>query len=296
MAQAIRKSILPKSFDEVLDDFLPRNKTSQQSESLEKVPIVSIDEAVKPLASIVADINEMVAQVKEKCTQPKDGLKPDESAAIMLYTLKWTSRDTSFYRILNKQLQLEDHDKLKPWYLYLKLFITSLDKLPTQSQTIYRGIQCNLIDQYPQEKEFVWWAFSSCTTSIHVLQDDLFLGKTGDRTLFTIDSNSGKDLRNHSFFPTEDEILLVAARKFRVISSLDSGNGLFIIQLKEIESDYPLLGHPLKKFLPNLPNNKLPFESKDHSEQNQQSSSSKMPGLPPSPFHNLPGKPPRLPF
>lgn len=296
MARDQRKSILPKSFDEVLDDFLPEDKTSQQSESLENVPIVSIEEAVKPLVSLVPDINEMVVQVKEKCTRPKDGLKPDESAAIMLYTLEWTSREKSFYRILNKQLHSEDHDKLKPWYLYLKLFITSLEKLPTQSQTIYRGTKRNMIDQYPQGKEFVWWAFSSCTTSIHVLQCETFLGKTGDRTLFTINSESGKDIRNHSFFSTEDEMLLVAARKFRVVSSLDSGNGLFIIQLKEIESDYPLLGHPFKKILPNLPNNKFPFQRNDDSQKTQQSSSPKMPGLPPFPFPNLPGKPPRLPF
>ena len=237
----------------------------------------------------------MVLRVKEKCNKPKDGLTPNESGAIMLYTLEWTSRDKSFYRILNKQLQSEDDDKIKPWSLYLKLFIMSLEKLPAQTQTIYRGIKRNMSDQYPQGKEFVWWAFSSCTTSIHVLQSEQFLGKTGDRTLFTIDCESGKDIRNHSFFSTEDEMLLIAARKFQVVSSLDSGNGLFIIQLQEIESDYPLLGPPLKKLLPNASNNRPSFERNDGSEKNQQFSSPKMPGLPSFPTQKLP-KPPGFPF
>ncbi|CAF4693011.1 unnamed protein product, partial [Rotaria sp. Silwood2] len=53
---------------------------------------------------------------------------------------------------------------------------------------------------------------------------------------------SGKEIRQHSFFPTEDEVLLIAARKFQVVSCLDSGNDLFIIQLKEVDPATPLLG------------------------------------------------------
>ncbi|CAF1536537.1 unnamed protein product, partial [Rotaria sordida] len=41
--------------------------------------------------------------------------------------------------------------------------------------------------------------------------------------------------------PTEDEILLLPARQFKVKSCLDSGNELYIIQLKEICPPHPLL-------------------------------------------------------
>ena len=296
MVEDRRKSILPQSFNEVLEDFIPKKITNKQRISFESIPIVSLEESVKSLESLVPDINQMVIQVKDKCDKPKDGLTSNESGSIMLYTLEWTSREKSFYRILNKQLQKEDDEQLKPWSLYLKLFVTSLEKLPTQSETIYRGIKRNMIDQYSQGKEFVWWAFSSCTKSLHVLENEQFLGKTGDRTLFAINSLSGKDIRNHSFFSTEDEILLIAARKFQVVSSLDSGNGLLIIQLKEIESDYPLLGSPLKKFLPNPSNIKSPFERTQDSAKNQESALPKLPGPPPFPPPKLPGKPPRLPF
>jgi hypothetical protein len=67
------------------------------------------------------------------------------------------------------------------------------------------------------------------------------LGKKGDRTLFTINCYSGKNIRNHSYFEKEDEILLLAARQFKVASTLNSGNGLHIIQIDEIEPEYPLL-------------------------------------------------------
>ncbi|CAF2931274.1 unnamed protein product [Rotaria sp. Silwood2] len=49
---------------------------------------------------------------------------------------------------------------------------------------------------------------------------------------------TAKDIKNHSFIPDEEEILLLPARKLRVESCLDSGNGLHIVQLEEIKSDY----------------------------------------------------------
>ncbi|CAF4670888.1 unnamed protein product [Rotaria sp. Silwood1] len=59
--------------------------------------------------------------------------------------------------------------------------------------------------------------------------------------MFTIECNSGKDIRNYSFFPNEDEILLPAATQFKVVGCLDQGPTLRVIQLKEIESSIPLI-------------------------------------------------------
>ena len=87
----------------------------------------------------------------------------------------------------------------------------------------------------------MWWGFSSCTRSLQVLEAEQFLGKTGDRTLFNINCYSGKNIRNHSYFEREDEVLLFPARQFKVVSFLNSGNGLHIIQIDEIEPEYPLL-------------------------------------------------------
>ena len=37
------------------------------------------------------------------------------------------------------------------------------------------------------------------------------LDRDGPRTLFIIDCESGRDIRRHSFFPSTDELLLMAA-------------------------------------------------------------------------------------
>jgi hypothetical protein len=99
----------------------------------------------------------------------------------------------------------------------------------------------DLIKDYPVDKTFVWWAFSSCTDSIGTLENEAFFGQSGTRTLFTIECSTGKNIRNHSIFPTENEVLLIAARQFKVISHLNAGNDLHIIQIKEIQPPFPFI-------------------------------------------------------
>jgi hypothetical protein len=207
----------------------------------EKMPLVTLDEAVNPIVSYVPEVKRMVWTVKQNCASPADGLTTDQSASIMLYSFEWTPREDSFYIVFNKVLRAEDRNKLKPWFLYLKLLVTSLSKLPSNHRTVYRGVKQDLHHLYPEGSICVWWAFSSCTSSVKVLQSEEFLGKTGSRTMFNIECHSSKDIRRHSFYSTENEVLLLAGRQFQVDSCLDSGNGLHIVQLKEIEPPFPLL-------------------------------------------------------
>jgi hypothetical protein len=111
----------------------------------------------------------------------------------------------------------------------------------TLTHPVYRGVKVNLINEYQKGETVVWWGFSSCTTSIDTLQSDHFLGKTGTRTIFVIECYSGKDIRKHSCYPKEGEMLLLAATQLRVVSRLDQDNGLHLIQLQETQPPFPLL-------------------------------------------------------
>jgi hypothetical protein len=128
--------------------------------------------------------------------------------------------------------------------LYLRLVITALHKLPSTRHTVYRGVKSDLTAQYRQGDTIVWWGFSSCTLSIETLNNERFLGKSGIRTLFNIECDSGKNIRSHSFYADEDEVLLLPARQFKVIGCLDQGNGLQIVQLKETQPKFPLIKLP----------------------------------------------------
>ncbi|CAM2727446.1 unnamed protein product [Rotaria socialis] len=210
-------------------------------EGYENMPLVTLEEAVQPLAGIVPKVKRNVKIVKQNCQQPKDGLTIDQSASIMLYTYESTPHEDSLYVKLNEILRSEQRQNLIPWFRYLRLILTALACLPSECCSVFRGIRNNSSTDYPEGKSFVWWGFSSCTSSVNVLENALFFGKTGKRTLFEIKSITAKDIRKHSFMPGEDELLLLPARKFQVKSCLNCGNELHIVQLIEVTPEYELL-------------------------------------------------------
>ncbi|CAF1548775.1 unnamed protein product, partial [Rotaria sp. Silwood1] len=56
----------------------------------EKMPLVSLEEAVAPLVSILPEVQHYASVAKQQCkTVPADGLTRDESASIILYTMDW---------------------------------------------------------------------------------------------------------------------------------------------------------------------------------------------------------------
>ena len=85
---------------------------------------------------------------------------------------------------------------------------------------------------------------SSCTASLEVLEAPNYLGKSGARTIFSIQTNSGRDIRGHSYFQHEDEIVLPPGLYFRVIGCLNPAEDLHVIQLREIPPPYPMLAEP----------------------------------------------------
>jgi hypothetical protein len=210
-------------------------------QGFDKMPVVSLETAVLPLVSLVSDVEQMVWIAKQNCTNPQDGLTSDESASIMLYTLEWEPYETSFYVIFNAALRAASREELKPWFSYLRLITSALEKLPSTHQFVYRGVKVDLSDHYRPGSKVVWWGFSSCAVSIDTLSNERFLGKNGTRTFFTIECNSGKNIRSHSYYENEDEVLLLPARQFEVIACLDQGNGLQIIQLKEVDPKFALI-------------------------------------------------------
>ena len=254
-----------------------------------KMPVVSLEEAVKSLVDIVPEIERNAYFAKESCQEPEDGLTSNESASIMLYTFESKPHENSLYVILNTTLRSPQREELlEPWLLYLRLVVTALTHLPSQHRFVNRGVKEDLRPQYPIGRSIVWWGFSSCTTSIAVLECEHFFGKSGTRTLFQIECHSGKDVKNHSSMQHEDEILLLPARQFMVTSCLDSGNGLHIIQLKETEPRFPLL-EPVS-----LPTRALPHAKNEASSSGAQKPISPKPLEATEPKYHLP-EPAKLP-
>ncbi|CAF0902676.1 unnamed protein product [Adineta steineri] len=212
----------------------------------ENVTVKSLEDACEPIKDLFDDqLKQFIIIAKMNSSDPEDKLTQDESASVHLYTMEWAKHDNSLYMKLNQILRLADRSKLTPWFKYLKLFLTAFFKLPPSKDTlVWRGVREDLSAIYPKGKEFAWWAFSSCSASIDVLESPNYLGKSGTRTIFSIQTNRGKLIRAHSYFDNEDEILLPPGIYLKVVGCLNPATDLHIIHLQEIEPPYKMLADP----------------------------------------------------
>ena len=211
-------------------------RTPAQLFNLEGLPIVSLEESLPGLDEIIPDIQRDVYIAKRNCENPAaDGLTLDESAAIMIFTMETSPPETCLRSILNRDLRSESRFALKKWRPYLKLLLNALNKLPPYKGTVWRGVLLDLSDQYQTGARGIWWGVLSTTSNMSVLESEHILGKHGSRTLFSIDCKRGKSIRNHSCFQEEEEVLLLPGFQFEVKNKIHAGNGLRIVNLREVD-------------------------------------------------------------
>ena len=129
-------------------------------------------------------------------------LNADQIAAVQFYT-----QESVFYPILNTRLRDRDRTLVSPFLPFIKLLLSALYTLPRQSVVVFRGVKKNLLTTFPEGKGKVWWSFSSTTRSLKVLENEMFVGKKGDRTMFHISTTAAIDIGPYSAFPNEQELV-----------------------------------------------------------------------------------------
>lgn len=185
------------------------------------------------LAGIVSMCMEFAAKLLKS---ENNGLTLDEIAAINLYTA-----ESSFYSILNARMMNSNRDLLEPFLPYIRLLLKGLYKLPTTgTTTLYRGIRKDLMHVYKPGFEFPWWAFTSTTDRIDIVEQFLSSGEQ-QGTLFAIKVFSGVDISRYSYTPAECEILLLPGTRLRVKSVVASRR---IVQLEEVPHANPIEDFP----------------------------------------------------
>jgi len=211
-------------------------------------PLLPLAKACAPLNKILHNLSFYVQKAMDETPEePPDGLTIDESAAIRLYTIEWDRPHRSLYSMLNFNLKKANRDDLLPYFKYLKLFLTALVKLPCVPQlTAWRGVTQNLSADFPPGTQVTWWAFSSCTTEMTVLENNMYLGNQGSRTLFSVEAINGRTIKAHSHFVTEDELLLLPGTHMIVQSQLSPATDLHIIHLKQVIPDLVLVEPPFE--------------------------------------------------
>ncbi|CAF3438188.1 unnamed protein product [Rotaria socialis] len=116
----------------------------------------------------------------------------------------------------------------------------------TPPSTVWRGVTKDLSAQFPPATPVTWWSFTSCTTTLTVLENNMYLGDTGNRTLFSVEAINGRSIRAHSHFNSEDEVLLLPGTQMVVQSRLKPAPDLHIIQLKQVIPEEVLFEPPFE--------------------------------------------------
>ncbi|CAF3494874.1 unnamed protein product [Rotaria sp. Silwood1] len=188
------------------------------------------------LESLLSNIDQLYTRIKlseELCRNSSThNLTKDESAAIYLYTDEHVKQ--SLHNELNKALRSKNQTMMGPWFGYLKLFNTGLEKLPTVKGKVWRGISINIADNLKENQDIIWGCFSSCSSSIHVIKPYL----DNKAMLCSIETISGKNIRGYTRCIKDDEVLLLPGIHLRVKKiGYDSSIRQRVIQLVEIADE-----------------------------------------------------------
>ncbi|CAF2972434.1 unnamed protein product [Rotaria sp. Silwood2] len=229
-----KKSRFTDLEDEPVDRLLPPIRGYQDQ------PLVSLTEAIQPVSNYFDEIKNNVMIALRNSQNPADGLTQEESSSIHLYTMQF-DEGPSLYELLNQSLRAENRQNLKPWFPYLRLFCTALNKLPSQSKRVWCGVHgVDLSVKYQKGTIFAWWGVTSCMNDMKALESSQLLGTQGQRTFFSIECINGKSVSEHSFFKTSEETILMPGSYFEVIDQLHSITELHIIGLKEVTTSMTL--------------------------------------------------------
>jgi hypothetical protein len=192
----------------------------------EDSPLLTLEEALEKIIPSIPHAMGYIATAKEKYNRHSDLLTRDESAAIYLYSMP-----TSFFSRLNETLRAENRHALKPWFAFLKLFITALEKLPPTKATVWRGVNYDDTLSFVDNDIHIWWSINSCSMALNIVER--FLGDSG--TVFAIDAIHCKDISAFSAIQDEQEVVLMpGTRVRRRHESLNFNDRLFILHLEEI--------------------------------------------------------------
>jgi hypothetical protein len=194
--------------------------------------LVPLEKALEHVISENPEYRQIIQDAKSNCYYPSEhNLTRDESAAILLYTME--TGEESFYSTLNETLRMQDRKLVVPWFPFLELFDTALNKLPTVKGNIWRGITGDFSESYKPGQVITWWNFSSCSSELSVVQN--FVRSEKKSTLFMIDARNGRNIARYTKFPDENEILLPMGTKLLVRSKGLTSELLDVIHLVETE-------------------------------------------------------------
>mmetsp|Transcript_111935 Transcript_111935/g.215532 ORF Transcript_111935/g.215532 Transcript_111935/m.215532 type:complete len:396 (-) Transcript_111935:234-1421(-) len=218
---------------------------------LQTKPDPSFLESMAPISNqIIPEAQEMAHLTYEQAIDGKrfgkfrhDPISEDHVAVI----IKYCQEDTipPLYQEVNCACYKPDRQSVNPFKLFLWLLVRAMASLqPYPGSLVHRGVKRGFRSEYPVGREFTWQGFTSTTKCLQTLMNDMFLGDSGERTMFTIELTQRQARDISAYSPLDEgEVLLPPASRFRVMSTLQQTD-LTIVHLLELPSEEWILKLP----------------------------------------------------
>lgn len=206
-------------------DILEFRQTNQSPiNGYESLPIMTLEKVLEKIIPLVPDVEDFAVKAKQYCNRKTTLLTWDESAAIYLYSMP-----TIFFTKLNEAIRAENRTNLEPWFPFLKLFMTALEKLPSIKVSVWRGLLHAAESDFDDNKVEILWSLNSCSRAGSVVE--IYLERQGG--LLNIETANGKDISAYSMFAQANEIVLMPGMKVRMHQKPWKINSICVFDLKE---------------------------------------------------------------
>jgi hypothetical protein len=214
----------------------------------EPVP-VELDQALAPLTAVGVDVAAVHKAIARHASAPRTTWHPDDwrhshpefpakyALAIHVYTLQ----DPNVYKPLGEAMHTDARaigpsgvsSAFRAVLPFAKLLDVGLREAARVwgcfIGQVFRGVKYafprpTAAEHDPERhfapgRELYWFEFNSSATHFDVMYEAWFCGKSGPRTVFTIQSCEGVSIKKFSIMPDEDEVLFRPLAHFRVTSS-----------------------------------------------------------------------------
>ena len=165
----------------------------------EKEPLVSLEESLEPFDGRIQHLDGQIKQAKSHCHYPSEHhLTDDESAAIYLYSMRGDTN--SVHEHLQRAWNTGDRSQMRPWFRYLRLLRSGLNKLPNTRGEVWQGTAYdpNLAHTLQSDSLPLYTSMGSSSTSLTDLKHDLN-AKSGPRMILVgYKSIDGKDVTGYT--------------------------------------------------------------------------------------------------
>ena len=215
--------------------------TRNYLEELQQNPMIR--EAVPKASTIAGDVEDKMLELKFKFKKaPPPGFEKldvdNELAALLAYThdLGLGEKKGNFYFELNAALRKRElaarHNMLQTWGPCVVYLLRALEKLPAVKGVVWRGFpnKAQVLKEYEEGRPIQWGAFSSTSTSFEAAK--VFTDQS-DGVLLKIKVHSGRVIKDFSFFPCEDEVLISCNSKYIVTSEPYEIDGYTVVDMME---------------------------------------------------------------